>query len=191
MSTKADQAHLAFHDVRVERDTALEQLKPKLEIRDNDPACIHDERSRDDRFQLRRLVVGNDSGSSVDGIKMSIIGVRYRGNPDDIGHHHPIVPMLPLPLAPQHMRDATAESVFSLAPGDKRLVDVVSLGLKRHAGYYEIWHTVPRVHALIPAFEDDSYLLDIQVVGSNVPPTTKTARLRQNDDGRLSLALVP
>ena len=48
-------------------------------------------------------------------------------------------------LQPQHSRDTTAEFVFSLAPGEKRLIDVVSLGVRQRAGNYEIRQSIPGI----------------------------------------------
>jgi hypothetical protein len=179
-----------FHDVRVERNVALVKLQPVLELGNNDAACIHNERWDDNRFQLRRLVVTNVCGTSVAGIKVSVIACRYRGPDDDIGHHHQFLPALPWPLKPQHARDVTAEFTFVLAPGDKRLIDVVSLGRGRRTGNYEIWQSIPGITVLIPSFSGDSYLLDVQVVGENVPAVTKTVRFSTDDNGNLALVLV-
>lgn len=172
---------MAFHDVRIERDSVLLKLEPAFDVRDDDPACRH----VDPGIVLCRIAVENVSAASIHGVKASLVAVRgQRVNPLLLQR---VQQVLPLPLRPQHMRGVTAESVFSLAPNEKRLVDVVSVN---DHGHLVIWQSVPDLPTRILAFSNDVDLLfDIQVVGADVCAVTRTARVEKRD-GHLTLSLL-
>src|SRR5205814_1676180 len=109
----------AFHDVRVERDTLVERINPKLELSDSGNAACYQVRRNVHAYQLRRVIVTNVGATNLEGVRVRLVNLR----PDPTG----LTQKMPLPLKPQHMKDAGPEDAFSLVPHECRPVDVFSL----------------------------------------------------------------
>jgi len=102
---------LAFHDVRVKRDQFGKQLEPQLEMFDNDPACYQEgDNDGQGHFQTRKVIVRNIGGTSITGLRVSLVNIR----PDD----ERLTQIMPLPLQPQHVPVAAANYGLALAPGE-------------------------------------------------------------------------
>jgi hypothetical protein len=176
----------AFHDVRLERDRLIQRLQPAFEMVDDDPACYQQESGK---YELCRVVIKNSGGTSVAGVKVRLVNVRtLDGSPLD---EQELLPRLPLPLVPQHRKNSTPSATFSLDPGEKQPVDVVTMATGN--ANLVIVHSVGdhRNGLAVKWIDDSSYLLDLQVFGTDVPPVTRTARVFTGADHRLSLVLVP
>lgn len=164
----------AVHDLRLERDELQERLLPVFALSNNDPSCLQVGENREfGNHQMCRVVVSNEGGSTGHDVRVSLVGIR----PDYEG----FAQRLPLPLLPQHMPLATADYTFSLAPGEKRPIDVFAISSKLPADF-SIFHAVQWAAKTVRGIDDDDYLLDIQVRGRDVPTVTRVARIWRDDD---------
>jgi hypothetical protein len=176
----------AFHDVRLERDAYERQLSPVFEFSDRSPACSQIGQNQDlGLHELRRLVVSNSGGSSVSGVRVSLVNIR----PDGQATHF-LTAKMPLPLLPQHFVNAPPNYAFTLAPGEERPIDVFATTSEFPLDlvlFHAVRWTDSHIEKRAPG---ETYLLDIQVIGNNVPSVTRVVAIGVDDQGHPFLRLV-